>query len=94
MGGEKAVCEACNGSSCPVDSNYKVAMEVLKNPAWAKYNVSFQPNPCVPALNTIESNAFCRSGQALISVGGTTCPSCAIKSWESVAKLNYEVDSC
>lgn len=94
MGGEKSACEACNGSSCPVDSNYRVAMEVMQNPKWAKYNMSFEPNPCVPALNVIESNTFCRSGQGLVSVGGTACASCAIKSWDSVAKLNYEVDSC
>ena len=94
MAGEKSVCEVCNESSCPLDSNYKVAMEAMKNPAWAKYNMSFQPDPCVPALNSIEGNVFCRSGQALFSVGGTTCPSCALKSWDSTATNNSEVDSC
>lgn len=94
MASEKSVCEACNGSSCPLDSNYKVAMEAMKNPAWAKYNMSFLPDPCVPALNSIEGNDFCRSGQALFSVGGTTCPSCAFKSWDSTATNNSEVYSC
>jgi hypothetical protein len=93
MGGEKNVCTACNSSSCPPNSNYLRLVEALKNPAWAKYNISLA-NPCEPAGNVLECNRYCKSGNGLYGVGGTTCPSCALKIWGSTAANNYETGDC
>jgi len=55
----------------------------------------WQANPCEPALNVIECNEFCKSGQSLVSVAGTTtCPSCALKAWGSTEASNYGGTDC
>lgn len=42
---ENAVCKACSGSSCPLNSNYAKAVIAMRNPAWRKYNISLVRRP-------------------------------------------------
>ena len=92
-GGDKALCSACNGSACGLNSNYAVVAAALRNPEWAKYNISLV-DPCVPRGIRIVCNEYCECGAGLYGVGGTTCPSCALKIWGSTATNNFESDHC